>query len=66
MKFGRTSKAWRRRGQSKTETVIGLALLFLAGLGAWALYREDIIATTKAMVSFTLEKPEAEARREAD
>lgn len=40
-----------RRAQTRAEALIALALLIIAGLGVWALYRDQIINTTKAMFS---------------
>jgi type II secretory pathway component PulJ len=46
----RMTKARTLRGQTKLEAMIALALLIIAGAGAWMLYGDQIIATTKAMV----------------
>lgn len=41
-----------RRGQTKLESAIAIILFVIAALGAWALYKEQIKATGKAMVQF--------------
>ncbi len=38
-----------RRGQTKTESLVALILFALAGAGAWALWRPQILDTLKAM-----------------
>lgn len=41
-----------RRGQSRVESAVALGVLIVAGIGAWMLYKDAIVETTKAMIGF--------------
>lgn len=41
-----------RRGQTRLESAVALGVLLIAGVGMWMLYKDAIIETTKAMLSF--------------
>lgn len=41
-----------RRGQSRIESTVALGVLLVAALGAWLLYKDAIIETTKSMIGF--------------
>ena len=41
-----------RRGQARVESAVALGVLIVAGVGAWMLYKDAIVETTKAMIGF--------------
>jgi len=41
-----------RRGQTRVESAVALGVLIVAGVGAWMLYKDAIVETTKAMIGF--------------
>lgn len=41
-----------RHGQTRVESAVALGVLIVAGVGAWMLYKDSIIVTTKAMIEF--------------
>ncbi len=41
-----------RRGQTRVESSVALAVLIIAGVGAWMLYKDSIVETTRAMIGF--------------
>jgi len=43
-----------RRGQTKVESAFALALLIVAGFGAWKLYGDPIRITTREMIEYFL------------
>lgn len=44
-----TGKA--RRAQSRMESIVALALFAIASVGAWLLYRDAIVQTTRVMIA---------------
>lgn len=44
-------RRWRR-GQTRVESAVALGVLIVAGVGAWMLYKDAIVETTKAMIGF--------------
>lgn len=42
----------RLRGQTKVESAFALALLVIAGIGAWKLYGDPIRITTREMIEY--------------
>lgn len=42
----------KRRGQTRLESAVALGVLIVAGIGFWMLYKDAIVETTRAMISF--------------
>jgi type II secretory pathway component PulJ len=47
-----------RRGQTLAESLAALVVLAVAFAGAWILYKDAIIETTRAMIAFFRRSPE--------